>query len=372
MSIRTSGHVLTEAAAAMGVRSLQPIGEPLRGSDRAVVQRVAVDPGPGTAVVKVFASERAGEGWVREAAALSLLRGTGARALRLLAVGAEPPFVVSADLGAGPNLADALLGSDPAVATETLGGWADAVASVHRSTLGGAVAYAGQLARFGGDLPADVDTTPALVRDCAGQLAELLPGLGVSPTARALAELRQVTELLAGGAHALSPGDTCPDNNVRTADGLVLVDFEAATVRHVAWDAAYLSVPWPSCWCCWALPEGVAAAALERWRAGVRAVFPEVDTAAFGGQLETAAAAWAFVSTGWFLARAMGEDPPPADPRLAGLVPSRRAMIQHRLGGALSRGCPALPGLADLAEQVLDATVRRWGYVPLALAPAYR
>jgi hypothetical protein len=35
--------------------------------------------------------------------------------------------------------------------------------------------------------------------------------------------------------------------NVRRDDEVVLVDFEEAQWRHVAWDVAYLSVPWRSC-----------------------------------------------------------------------------------------------------------------------------
>ena len=53
---------------------------------------------------------------------------------------------------------------------------------------------------------------------------------------------------------AFTPGDTCPDNDVQVADGLVLIDFEDAQWRHVVWDVAYLTVPFPSCWCSWRLP----------------------------------------------------------------------------------------------------------------------
>jgi hypothetical protein len=54
--------VRTVAADVIGAVSLRPTGPPLRGSDRAVVVRAAVDGGPRTVVVKAFAPVRAGEG----------------------------------------------------------------------------------------------------------------------------------------------------------------------------------------------------------------------------------------------------------------------------------------------------------------------
>ena len=89
---------------------------------------------------------------------------------------------------------------------------------------------------------------------------DLLPRLDVIPSASALAEIRHLQDGFGGDDRcwALTPGDTCPDNNVLTEAGVVLFDFEAAAIRHLAWDAAYLRVPWPSCWCAWRLPEDVA------------------------------------------------------------------------------------------------------------------
>lgn len=107
-------------------------------------------------------------------------------------------------------------------------------------------------------------------------------------------------------------------------------------MRHVAWDVAYLAVPWPSCWCAWRLPADVAAGAVQRWRS-------VAGTEVGDGVLDVAAAAWAFVSVSWFVARARGDDPAPADPALRGLVPSRRAMLQHRLSGVVERDRPTCP-----------------------------
>ena len=59
----------------------------------------------------------------------------------------------------------------------------------------------------------------------------------------------------AGGAHA---GRRLPGQQRAGRRRVVLVDFEGAEWRHVAWDVAYLRVPWPTCWCSWRMPDAVA------------------------------------------------------------------------------------------------------------------
>lgn len=362
---------LAAAGSEMG-RRLTPAGSALRGSDRSVVLRAFVNGGPETVIVKAFDPARAGEGWVREAAALTTVRGSGARAVDLVAVLDRPPLVVLADLGGGPTLADRLLGSDPQLASGALGRWAEAMGSVHAASAGGRQAFEAALAHFAGDLPADPDTTGDALSESADRLADLLPRLGVDVPAAAIRELRDVESLLSTDVTALSPADACPDNAVTSGDGLVLLDFEGATWRHVAWDAAYLVVPWPSCWCSWRLPQDVASAALGRWRSVVAPVLPAVASEAFEADLALAASAWVWISTAWFLPRALDGDPSTAEPALAGLVPSRRAMIQHRLAGVVDRAAPGIAALNRLAETALDATRDAWGDVPLDLAPAFR
>ena len=89
-------------------------------------------------------------------------------------------------------------------------------------------------------------------------------------------ELDELNRRLAEPGHsALSPCDACPDNNVRSDSGeLSLVDFEGAAFRHVAWDVAYLTVPWPSCWCCWRIPRHLTSAAVDRYCTIMRPALP--------------------------------------------------------------------------------------------------
>jgi hypothetical protein len=354
----------------------------LDGSPRTHVVRARIKGGSGlprTVVVKVHVERMSSASEVREPAALGLLTEAGWRlAPRLLAVADEPALVVMEDLGAGlPDLAGALLGADPVPAENLVLAWADAVARLHAKTSGWTDDLAGALAanavRLGRDTP-PTNGMPDALDLAATELAEELPGLGVEPTAEALDVLRQLDGLLGGGGacRALSPSDACPDNNLVTDRGMVLLDFEGAQVRHVAWDAAYLTVPWPSCWCSWRMPDDLSARALGHWRSGLATVASHVASTDFAADLAVAEMGWALMSTSWFLEAAMREaaegrlESP--DPR----TPTRRGMLLHRLGLAAATPDRRLAPLRDLAAEVRAAALASWGDVTLPLAPAFR
>ena len=349
-----------------GVRleSVQRLG----GGERTSVERVrALHPDGTTAslVVKQFRS--AGEGWVRESAALAVLP-AGARGPRLIAEGGAPPVVVLADEGDGPSVADALLGRDADAAAAAVVAWAEAVARVHAATRDLRPAFRAELAAREGDVHVSDAPNAGRLEDAVRLLDRQCGRLGVQVPAGAFDELRELTHQLAGsGTAALTPADTCPDNNVRTADGMVLLDLEDAQWRHVAWDVAYLTVPWPTCWCSWRLPEAVGAAAVAAYRRIAAAAFPEVATPAFDRQVEAATAGWCMASAGAWLDVALAHDPPVTG---RGPTPTGRARLLHRLERA---GASAeLPATAELARRLLTELRGRWGDVPLALAPAFR
>jgi hypothetical protein len=354
----------TLAIAARAIGCTLTAVETLRSSPRTRVVRAAVDGGPGTVIVKMHEPGFA-DHWARESAALTVLGGRGLPVPDLIAVVGDPPLVVLKDVGAGPSLADAFLGEDAVTATQRLYAWVDALATLHAATIG-------DRSRFAAALGADVctvDSMPILLAGAADLLTAQLPTLGVAPGAEAMAELRSASAELGPDADALTPADACPDNNVATQAGLVLLDFEQATMRHVAWDVAYLLVPWPSCWCSWGMPTEVTDAALARWRRAMAPILPAVSTVAFQRDLDVAVAAWAFLSSAWFLAGAVDEahEAPGDEDR----GPTRRAVIRHRMRLAAKRRA-VVPTLADLAEEVLAATAKRWGDVRLQTAPAYR
>ena len=333
----------------------------LGSSSRSRVRRVRAD--SRTLIVKEFAS--LDEGWVRECAALSVLPAE-ARAPRLIAAGAVPPTVVMSDAGSGASVADALLGPDPVAAADAVVEWATSIAMLHRATTRSRNAFRNALDARAGGLPVADSKMSAGMEEAATTMAQQCAELGVDVPSGALDELRTLgTRLSDAGTAAMTPADACPDNNVLTADGLVLIDFEGAQWRHVAWDVAYLTVPWPSCWCSWRIPADVAERAMEAYRATFAG--PDADAAGFRRAVEAAAVGWEFASTGWFLPRALAEDRTRADPDKP--TPNLRAAILHRLDQARRSADGA--ALAELAARLHHTLSSRWGDLALPYAPAF-
>jgi len=313
-------------------------------------------------VVKVYdvhdgtASDGSG---ARERAALHTLAGAAGTPV-LLAEDGNAGCVVMSHVDGEGSLADALLGDDPERAERVLGQWATTLAAVHAAgTPAARQRFTAALGERGPDLaPSTLATEFA---QSAGRWSEVLEQLGLPPHPEGLNELRAIPDRLSEHSEqVLSPADTCPDNNVVAPDGVHLVDFEHAELRHRAWDVAYLRTPWPSCWCAWALPADVAEAAVARYVVAAGA------GAAFEDDLRLATLGWQTMTPGWFVAGALRDDDSGRGPQR----PSRRSFVLHRLAAA--RGSTLRPALAAMAGDLHDALRERWGEVALDLAPAFR
>ncbi|WP_375478279.1 hypothetical protein [uncultured Jatrophihabitans sp.] len=343
--------------------------EPLAGGERSTVARVralAADGAESTLIVKAFRS--AGESWVRETAALSVLPAE-LGAPRLVAADGAPPVAVMTDLGAGASLARLLLGADPDAAAVAVRRWAEGVAAVHCATRGLRAEFRAALDERAGDLPVHDTRIGADVEDAVRLLDAACGRLGVAVPSGAFDELRELTHRLgSAGAAAITPADACPDDTASVGERLVLLDYENAQWRHVSWDVAYLRVPWPTCWCSWRLPDSVADAAVDAYRAAAAATFPEVGAESFGRDVEAATVGWSLMSATLMLGTALDGEPAPAG-RLVH-APTRRAAITHRLAGASESG--ELPAAAELARRLGAELRAQWGDVPLDLAPAFR
>ncbi len=345
-------------------------GDELGGSERSSVLRARVRAGAEEVPVVLKTPTGSALGAVREEAALRLAVRLGLPGpVRLLAASAEPPLLVLADAGDSPTLADRLLAPDAGAAEAALLRWAAAIGALQAASAECRTRFERELAALSPFGSAPADPTPDDLAEGAAALRRDLPRLGVTPPAAALDELRSACQALVTAASGLVPGDTCPDNAVDAPDGVVLLDFEAACHRHVAWEGAYLTVPWPTCWCSWRLPDEVVARAVASWRT---ALGPPAAEPAFASDLVLTTIAWALLSTAWLLPAALDGDPPPRNPAVIGRTPARRAMIQHRLALAAGLATPVLPGLRALAEQVHAATLAAWGRCELDLAPAFR
>ncbi|TNM64431.1 hypothetical protein FHN55_12810 [Streptomyces sp. NP160] len=369
------------AAAALGLSRVD-LGEELGGSSRSFVVRGRADGRP--VVLKLPLTDP--EAAAREEAALRLATERGAPGVvPLLGVGEDPPVLVLEDLGSAATLADRLLGDDPASATDALVAWGSAVGRLQAATCEARPAFEAALAEASPFGAPDVDGVRDAVAGAVAVLRREAPRVHVRAGLddAAADELAALVEHLerADAPRGLVPGDTCPDNALLVApgdgapDGVRLLDFEGAAHRHVAWEAAYLALPWPSCWCSWRLPDHAVEAGLAAWREAVAPAVPASCSAAdLAADVDAAVVAWTAVSAAWFLPSAVDGDHGTADPARDHVVPRRRALLQHRTRVAAERAAAggAWPALADWCGRLHEAAVGAWGERPLDLAPAYR
>ena len=176
---------------------------------------------------------------------------------RLLGADPEAGLLLMEDLGDGATLADSLMAAGRERVQAELIAYAEALGSLHAWSMGHRDEAAGLRARHGPGDDAGPRWRDAVQRGKAPFLAAAAT-LGVASDGVA-AEIDQVHRMIIGTSYlGLVHGDPCPDN-VRLIDGTCrIVDFETAGWGPVAYDAAYLLAPFPSCWCFARLPAEVA------------------------------------------------------------------------------------------------------------------
>lgn len=350
------------------------LGEPLRdaidlgGSERSAVLRCVLPDG-GTVVVKAYPPTEAGRlGWAAEAAGLEFIAAmpSGGSGPRLLGVDREVPLVVMSDLGSAPSLADLLLGSSQAAAARA---WLDWAATCGRL----AAASAGcqdQFIRIRGQYGDGPDSR--WLPDYVRRAADLVVPLGLEVPAGLAADLADVVAGCEHGYQVFSPGDICPDNNLVTAAGIRFVDFESAEFHSVFLDAAYLRMPFSTCWCVLRMPPGLAAAGESAYRREVAAAFPDLAAnAVWEAGVLRACVAWTIHAMSYLLDRAVSGDASMNDDVAA--APGRRQLLRYRwqtLGDQL-RVAGELPALAELMRRLLAAT-EHWRVPALPGYPALR
>ncbi len=357
--------MLAAAARAAGLTDLRAVAQ-LGGSNRTEVWRVATAGSasePATSYVVKIYRDRDGDTFAREPAALGALAGSGV-APTLVGAGTDPDLVVMTDAGAHPNVADRLLGRDPAAAEVAVEHWVDTLATLHLAATDAVLDdYARRLASRSRDTA--THRVPEALAYAADRLVSLGEAVDLPPSPELLEILTDLPSRLTPTAPVLTPGDACPDNNLLTADGALLIDFEFAEVRHPAWDVAYLRVPWPTCWCSWRLPTAVADRAVARYVERVAPSVPYVGSDAFRADLDLATLGWCLMTASWSVRSVLEED---TVPRLEG--PSTWPRMLHRLW--LAGQQPGPPPLTSYARDLYRVLVRRWGEPTLVLAPAFR
>ncbi|MEV0234639.1 hypothetical protein [Nonomuraea sp. NPDC050786] len=344
--------ILAAASAVLGERVSRPVD--LGGSSRSHVLRCATGDG-GTVVVKAYLDA---SGFGAEVAGLPLGGGLGPR---LLAVDPSFPLIVMSDLGAGPSLADVLLGESAEAAREGLIAWARTYGRIAVAGAGRRHEWERARAACSGD-----GGRQRLFRK-VGDLREVFPVVpaGLDGELAAL-------EALGERYPVFSPGDICPDNNLLTADGLRVLDFESAGYHSAFLEAAYVRMPFATCWCVFRLPPRVEAEIEDVYRKEVLAVHPELaDDELWEAGVRHAVAAWTIFLTGIFMARARERDEPMHATRTP--VPSRRQLLRYRwsrLLDELDRGGDEFPAVREAVQACLESTAE-WDVAELPHYPAF-
>ncbi|WP_051969805.1 hypothetical protein [Kitasatospora azatica] len=351
--------ILRLAGDLLGRQLTEPVD--LGGSRRSAVLRCRTTDGA-SVIVKAFDEQAdARRAFAGEAAGLSL----GLAGPELLAVDPDARLLVMADLGAVPTLADLLLGDDPKAAERALLEWSRGLGRLAVRSVAHRAEFAEHWARYDPGMPS-WDEDP-WVEQNAARLPGVLAMAGLDPAPGLAEELARIGT--AGGERypAFTPGDTCPDNNLITPDGLRLIDFEGAGYVSVFLTAAYCRMPFATCWCVFELPPELAAEAEQAYRAEVVQAYPELaEDALWSAGMEQAIAVWTVDVTVRALSRALTEDwlrHPTRRP-----VPTMRQLLRHRWEQAAT--LTGHPAFAETMRRLLREVADGWDLPPLGGYPA--
>jgi hypothetical protein len=352
--------------------------EDLGGSDHSVVLRVRVAENPfslpRTLVLKrnlsTFAPDTP-DPFAHEAASCQLLTAVQPAdpvGPELITHDASARLLVMEDLGRAATLAEKLLGTDPRAAERGLLAWARSLGRLHAVTAGREADFGALMRRLGPRTWHDPIAPDA--RRALAELPDLLEAeLGVVTPEATASRARATARLLGGrGFRAFSPSDLCPDNNLVTGHGVRFLDFEWGCIRDVTLDVAYLRVPFPSCWCVFRLPPGMADAMLAAWRAETVEVWPALaDDDVLMPRLLDAQLLWIWLSTWWLMPRGDEADRPIG--QHAGISPHRGPALVDRWE-RLAQDCRTPePALSEHAAAVAAALRARFRVPDPALPP---
>lgn len=352
--------LMTIASAAAGMTLSEPV--PLAGSGRSLVLRFRTSSNS-TVVVKSYPASASGsESFAAERAGLTFIAGTGAGP-DLIASDATHRVIVMSDLGTAPSLADLLLGASAEQAATALLDWALACGRL-------AVRTAGRQRDFAGLLQAD-DKQHWLERRI-WEIPGLLSDFSIEAPGGLGDDLSLVASLLAPSEFdVFSPGDICPDNNLVTAAGVKFIDFENAEFHSVFLDAAYLRMPFSTCWCVFRLPDELAQSAQTHYRDVVSGIIPELAADdIWQPGVRRAMAAWTLHALTYLLDVSLAADESMND--VATHAPTRRQLLRYRwqrLGSELEQA-GELPAISALMSNLLAAT-QSWQAPGLPRYPAF-
>jgi hypothetical protein len=132
--------------------------------------------------------------------------------------------------------------------------------------------------------------------------------------------------------------------------------------------AAYCRMPFPSCWCVFRLPAGLATEIEEEYRRHVVTAYPALaDDAVWEAGMRRAVAAWTVDVTWWLLPRAANSESMYA---IRADAPTSRQVLRHRWETAAA--LTEFPALAEAMRRLLQSITAEWDEPQLPEYPAFR
>ncbi len=280
--------------------------------------------------------------------------------------------LVLEDLGDGDSLANVIQREDPAAAEAALTSYALGLARMHAGTVGLKAEWRASRLALGGTQTGLDPEGPNWIRENVGDLVKLAAEVGVTPAAGFDADIESVRqEIDAPGAYeAFSPNDTCPDNHRLMPDGSVrFFDFEFAGFRHALLDAAYLQVPFPTCWCVNRFPAGMRERLGETYRQALSVSVPAArDIEQYERALSACCAFWALMTVSWNREHILKND----DKWGIATQRQRHIVRLNNLAERLER-FDHLPAIAETCRTLQTAFTALWPDLePMPIYPAFR
>ena len=202
--------------------------------------------------------------------------GAASPAPRLIAGDRERGYFIMEDIGSGLNPAQALLGSDPALAENQMIELAAGLGRMHAATVGRKAAYD----RIRSGLGPLAPSNEGRIRQLAARWMGSLEQLGVPLSSSARLDLERALHSASnpgppGPFLAYTHGDPCPDNWLVTEGKQRLFDFEGGGFRNALMDGVYGRIHFPTCWCVNRFPPAIPEAMERVYRAELVKGCPE-------------------------------------------------------------------------------------------------
>ncbi len=275
---------------------------------------------------------------------------------------AEHGFFLMQDLGKGVSLADKLNSNNPQEARNALLLYAKSLGQLHAATQNQEAQWNQIRSRIG------APKAPSQLEQWATQTNQFIgicQRYGIAIPEQFAFEMNTILVALEHPKEYLvfTPTDCCPDNHLLQEDGLLFFDCEGATMRHALLDAAYLLVPFPSCWCVGQIPEHLSRELIAAYR---QEFFGGSD---FEDQLTLAVAYWTIQTLTWKWAGDWEKQDYPW-----GLVSFRQRHL-YRLENLLARENLelVLPSLYQVARELHNTLQVQWADLePMPLYPAFK